>query len=150
MQTVKACKCGILPWWYSSSLALGLAMLLAMPVFAAVPTKISVILDQAQSVDNQCQLLFVIDNSLPHDIERLQAEMVLFNAERRVLRMAVFDFQSVPEQAVRVRRFNLPNLACSSVDSVLFNSLTSCTPLDNEACNASLELSTKTSIRILR
>lgn len=127
-----------------------LAFCLGLGLSPTVADTLSIRLDQANLVADQCQLVFVLENSLATEFEGLQAEVVLLSAESRVLRLSILDFQSLPAKGMRVRSFNLAGVACSDVGRVLFNAMGPCTPLEARACTAALEVSSAIGIEVLK
>lgn len=107
-------------------------------------------LDQVNALEGQCQLVFVLENDTGTDLQSLQAETVLLSPETRVLRLTLLDFQTLPQDGLRVRSFNLPGLDCAQLGRVLFNAVGPCTPLDAAACTAALRVSSDTDVEVLK
>ncbi len=127
-----------------------LAALPTAKAHAQTPPSLSVTLDQATTTEGQCSLVFVLQNQLDQGIDSLQAEVVLLSPQTRVLRLAVLDFQALPKDALRVRSFNLPGLACAEVGRVLINALQSCAPLSAPECSANLRVASAIDIEVLK
>lgn len=129
--------------------AFAVSMALALPVQAAEPA-LHIRLDQATQLQNDCQLVFVLENHMGTGIDSLQAEAVLLSAENRVLRLSLLDFQSLPESGLRVRSFNFAGLACDQIGRVLFNAVGPCAPLGAGDCTAALHVESETAIEVVK
>ncbi|WFE75720.1 hypothetical protein [Roseinatronobacter sp. S2] len=124
-------------------------VVVALPVQAADPA-LHIRLDQATQLQQDCQLVFVLENRMGTGIDALQAETVLLSAENRVLRLSLLDFQSLPEDALRVRSFQFSGLACDQIGRVLFNAVGPCTPLGAGECTAALHVGSETAIEVVK
>lgn len=123
--------------------------LLSAPI-AANAGGLHIRLDQVNTGEGQCQLVFVLENGTETEFEQLQAEVVLLSPETRVLRLSLMDFQSLPANGLRVRSFNLPQLDCADIGRVLFNAMGPCTPLEPRDCTAALRVSSDTGVEVLK
>ncbi|MDD7969838.1 hypothetical protein [Roseinatronobacter alkalisoli] len=135
----------VLPVFHAFSVSLGLAL----PVQAADPA-LHIRLDQATPLQNDCQMVFVLENRMGTGIDSLQAETVLLSAENRVLRLSLLDFQSLPENGLRVRSFNFAGLACDQIGRVLFNAVGPCAPQGAAECAAALQVGSETAIEVVK
>ncbi|MFV0491688.1 MAG: hypothetical protein ACK5M4_07705 [Pseudorhodobacter sp.] len=132
------------------------ALLLAMICFASpAPAQdgkaaLTIEVNAAQSVENGCNLSFLVENSLDSDIAGAVFETVIFNAEGQVARMTLFDFGALPAGRPRVRQFVLGGQGCDAIGRILFNGAQSCTGegLTPAACEAALKLQSRTNIEV--
>ena len=83
---------------FSVVLTCALAALPTAQSVAQTPPSLSLTLDQATTTDGQCSLVFILQNQLGQGIDSLQAEVVLLSPQTRVLRLAVLDFQALPQE----------------------------------------------------
>lgn len=118
--------------------------LTAGPAHADPPT-LSVQLNGAEDRDGTCRLTFVAENRLGADLSALVLEAVVFTPAGHVDRLALLDFQTLPQARPRVRQFDLPGLSCDGVGQVLINAATPCTGegLDPSVCIGGLRLSSR-------
>jgi len=83
-------------------------------------------LDSLSQAGASCRLTFVARNGLEEDLEAFVLEAVAFDREGGVARIALFDFGALPAGSPRVRQFDLPDIACDAVESVLVNGIDAC------------------------
>ncbi|WP_209425683.1 hypothetical protein [Pararhodobacter sp. SW119] len=131
-------------------LFLAASFLAALAPRAEAGAQLSLRLDQVTQMQAQCQLVFVLESGLDTAIDDLRAETVLLTPENRVLRLTLLDFQSLPQNGLRVRSFNLPDVDCAQVGRVLINAISSCTPLDADQCSDALVVHSDTDIEVLK
>jgi len=113
--------------------------------------KISVELNAAQTVDNSCQLTFMITNGLATQIDKVVYEAVLFEKSGQVNRLTLFDFGTLPAARPRVRQLALPQITCEQLGRVLFNGANTCDGegLAEGVCASSFTPSSRTDIEVL-
>ncbi len=105
---------------------LGIGPLGAWPAWATEPA-LGIELNAAQDRDGGCRMTFVAMNGLGSDLSALVLEAVIFTPEGQVERLALLDFQDLPQVRPRVRQFDLPDLSCAQVGQVLINAVGVCT-----------------------
>lgn len=108
---------------------LGIGPLGVWPAWAEAPS-LGIELNAAQDRDGGCRMTFVAMNGLGRDLSALVLEAVIFTPEGQVERLALLDFQDLPQVRPRVRQFDLPDLACAQVGQVLINAVGACTGPD--------------------
>ena len=108
-------------------------------------------LNTAETTTGACRLSFLIQNEHSVGIDQVVFETVLFDANGEVSQLTLFDFGSLPSGRPRVRQFELPNISCDGLSSILINGATSCDAgqLDKTICDSSLELKSRTNIEML-
>ncbi|WP_245581919.1 hypothetical protein [Phyllobacterium phragmitis] len=106
-------------------------------------------LNALDTSDKGCRLTFVAANELSVQLDKVTFEMVLFNAEERVERLALLDFKTLPAGKTKVRRFDLANIACDNISRILINDATECSGegVTEGACIRQLKTSSKSSVR---
>ncbi|MEM8540162.1 MAG: hypothetical protein AAGF25_04325 [Pseudomonadota bacterium] len=114
------------------------------------PPSLSLSLNSVEQAEQNCRLVFVIDNKLNSDIEKFALEVVLFTLDEKVERFALFDFNGVPVDKMRVRQFELPEAQCSQLSKVLINGSAACDggSLAGNECLDYLNLSSKTRLEV--
>ena len=120
--------------------------LLAQSSAAAEPAKhLSIELNTAAQTQKACRLAFVATNQPGATIDALSTEVVLFGQDGGVLRLALFDFKSIPDGKSRVRQFDVPDTQCLAISKTLINDVKVCTgPIGGASiCAAALKLSSK-------
>ncbi|RCS24279.1 hypothetical protein DUT91_08260 [Phyllobacterium salinisoli] len=110
---------------------------------------LSLELNALDTSEKGCRLTFVAANEMNVQLDKVTFEMVLFNAEQRVERLALLDFKTLPAGKTKVRRFDLANIACDSISRILINDATECSGegLAEGACIRQLKTSSKSSVR---
>ncbi|RYH02532.1 hypothetical protein EU805_07855 [Salipiger sp. IMCC34102] len=105
----------------------------------------------SESTGGDCTLSFIIENRLPSDIDSAVFETVLFDASGQVDRLTLFDFGTLPQGRPRVRQFSMPGTSCDGIGRILFNGANTCESADAgpDACDAGLELATRTEIEVI-
>ena len=113
--------------------------------------KIGVELNAVQTLEDRCQLTFLITNGLGKDLASAVYETVLFKTNGQVDRLTLFDFGALPQGRPRVRQFEVPQLQCETLGRVLFNGAHACTGegITPEACDAGIQPSTLTNVEVL-
>jgi hypothetical protein len=82
-------------------------------------------LNALQPSQDGCRFTFLIHNGLG-DISRAAFELVFFNGDGLVERLAVVDFKDLPEGKTRVRQFDFSGLDCGAIGRVLVNDVAEC------------------------
>tara|TARA_R110002049_G_scaffold44333_6_gene130232 strand:- start:89076 stop:89489 length:414 start_codon:yes stop_codon:yes gene_type:complete len=127
--------------------------------FAALPLraddtgdgKLGIELNTADTQDTSCTLTFLVDNGLPHDLDKLVLEAVIFTRDGQVERLTLFDFGELPAGRSRVRQFVLHDAPCASLGRVLFNSASTCegAGLSIDSCMKNIAPSSRIGIEVL-
>jgi hypothetical protein len=109
---------------------------------------LSLSLNAVETVEGSCVLTLLARNDLGGDITRAVYETVLFSPVGRVERLMLFDMGALPDGRPRVRRFEVPGLACENLGSLLINGAETCEAgaLGESACVGVLNLSSDTEI----
>ncbi len=105
-------------------------------------------LNGAQPSEKGCRLTFVVTNGLGTSLDKSAFEIALFDAGGTVERLAVLDFQDLPDGKTKVVRFDLGGLDCKGLSRILVNRAVECAGigLDAKACMARLETRTKAAV----
>ena len=120
------------------------ASLAGMPLHAETPS-LGLELNAVTEQDAGCRVTFVATNGLGADLAALVLEAVIFTPEGQVDRLALLDFQTLPQTRPRVRQFDLPGLACGRIGQVLINAVGTCTGagLAPDACAQAISVSSR-------
>lgn len=121
-------------------LAFALA-LLPLPVLA--DEALSVELNAVAPEGSACRLSFVAENRLGTDLRAVVFEAVIFNKAGQVDRLALLDFQDLPQDRPRLRQFDVPGLGCNAIGQVLLNAAPQCEGPDPITCMAGLAPSSR-------
>jgi hypothetical protein len=124
-------------------LALGLiAGSLTAPPLRAEGASLALELNAVTQQEGGCRVTFLATNGLAAPIDALVLEAVILSPQGLVDRLALLDFQSLPQARPRVRQFDLPGLACDAIGQILINALGSCTgtSITPDSCAAALTL----------
>ncbi len=108
-------------------------------------------LNAKQQDGESCRLVFVGTNKIGETIDKLSFEMVLFNKQESFLRLALLDFESLPQLRTRVRQFAIPNLQCKELGQLLINGISTCLIANkhNTLCEERLNVTTKIDVELL-
>ena len=111
---------------------------------------LTVELNRIDQTGTACRLTFMAENGLGADLDGLTLETVLIDGDGRVDRLTLFDFQSVPSGAPRVRQFDLPELDCAALGRVLFNGVAQCSGegLEPGDCADALTLTSRVDVEV--
>lgn len=114
----------------AGAFALAMAGTLATPVSLSAQEgssgAIRLELNALQKSEKGCRIAFVVENALGRDIEKAAYEIALFSKEGLVERLLVLDFQALPNEKTKVRRFDLADTDCASIGRVLINDASAC------------------------
>lgn len=83
-------------------------------------------LNALQKSDKGCRIAFVVENAMGKDIAKAAYEIALFTKEGLVDRLLVLDFQDLPNEKTKVRRFDLAEADCDAIGRVLINDASAC------------------------
>lgn len=120
------------------------ASLTGTPLWAQAPA-LHLELNAVEDQQGGCRVTFVATNRLEADIAALVVEAVIFTPDGLVDRLALLDFQTLPQTRPRVRQFDLPALTCDGIGQVLINAVGTCTAtgIDPAACGAAMAVSSR-------
>ena len=120
------------------------ASLTATPLMAEEPS-LALELNAVAEQDSGCRITFVATNRLSADLSALVVEAVIFTPDGLVDRLALLDFQTLPQTRPRVRQFDLPGLACDRIGQVLINAVGTCTGegVQPDSCAAAIAVSSR-------
>ena len=110
--------------------------------------RIGIELNSATPVENACRLSFLVENGLDVAIDDLALELVLFDKDGRVDRFVVVRTGRLPLEKRRVRQFDVPQVKCDAIGSVLVNDVAECAGqgLDPAVCLDRLAISSRAQI----
>ncbi len=103
-------------------------LLLTLPSAAqeTATRSIKLELNALQKSDKGCRIAFVVENAMGKDIAKAAYEIALFTKEGLVDRLLVLDFQDLPNEKTKVRRFDLAEADCDEIGRVLINDASAC------------------------
>ncbi|MBO6919066.1 MAG: hypothetical protein JJ858_11590 [Rhizobiaceae bacterium] len=108
-------------------------------------------LNAIQQIDTGCRMIFTAQNSLKQTIEQLSLETVLFDGKGSIAKLTLFNFQSIPNNKLRVRQFDLPETDCGDLSRILINGIEACKgiDLDEKVCLDQLSVKSLTNVELL-
>jgi len=115
------------------------------------PSKIHLELNTVSDTEAACRLTFVANNGTNSPIDQAIFETVVFDSSGSVFTLSLFDFRDLPQGRTRVRQFDVPGIACSSIGRVLINGANTCSAngADSTLCDNGLSLSSKIAVELL-
>lgn len=122
-------------------LSTAIFLIAALPAMAQETSPIlGLELNAVETSQAGCRLTFVVENGFETALDTAVFETVLFTTEGVVERLTLFDMQSLPAARMRVRQFDIPDLACDSLGRVLINGVHACSGagIDQAACEAAI------------
>lgn len=116
----------------------------------AIGAHVSLELNAAKTAEGSCTLSFLVVNGHEKPIDKAVYETVLFDSGGQVDRMTLFDFGTLPAGRPRVRQFAVAGTPCEKLGQILINGAHACAApgLSEAACEADLELGTRTEIEV--
>lgn len=125
-----------------------LAMTLPGAAQDAVAGSIRLELNALQKSEKGCRIAFVAENAMGKDIAKAAYEIALFTREGLVDRLLVLDFQDLPSEKTKVRRFDLAEADCDEIGRVLINDASACEGdgIEPGDCIARLEATSRGSV----
>jgi hypothetical protein len=113
--------------------------------------RITLELNTVETVENTCQLTFLITNGHAQTIEQAVYETVLFDAGGQVRVITLFDFGTLPPALPRVRQFGIPQTSCEALGRLLINGASVCAGegLPEAACTKDFTVRTRTSLEVI-
>jgi hypothetical protein len=131
------------------ALGLGAAPALAQDT-AEVTGKLLFQLNNAQTVNGDCQLTFAIRNNTEATIDKSAYKMAIVDANGQVTTLITFEFLPLPVGKTKVQQFGLTGQACETISAMSINDFSACVTADAPAspvCEQAIELSNKTAIQ---
>jgi hypothetical protein len=120
--------------WLLLNLALSVILILASPVVAEQGS-IAVELNKLEPNGGQCKAYFVIDNKNSTNYQELKLDLVLFLPDKVIGRRFAVDLAPLKANKRTVKLFELADIACDQVGSLLINEVMQCKaetgPLDD-------------------
>jgi hypothetical protein len=101
----------------------------AATAVAAAPAKsmpLSLELNAVTQAEKTCRLSFRISNDMKAPVEDMALELVLFDWNGATERFVVVRTGPIPEGRSRVRQYDMPDLDCTLLGSVLLNDISEC------------------------
>jgi hypothetical protein len=99
-------------------------------------------LNATETVNNRCQITFLIENKTPRTIETLKLDLAVFNPEGVIQRRMIAEMGPLRGKRTNVRTFSTEG-ECNQIGSILVNDVTACAPVEAPACMDGLALSSK-------
>lgn len=117
---------------------------------AYAESTLSIEVNTAQSVDNGCNLSFLIQNGMDLDLSSAIFETVILDTSGHVSQLSLFDLGTLPANRTRVRQFVMSGTQCDAIGHILFNGATACEGQDltPQVCDKALSLTSRTHIEV--
>jgi hypothetical protein len=112
----------------------GPMLLAAMALFLAQPgtagaaggAGLRVELNKLETLENACRIYLVVDNAAPSSLAALELDLVLFGRDGVILRRLAVDLAPLRAEKRSVKLFDVGDLACAELGSLLVNDITTC------------------------
>jgi hypothetical protein len=96
------------------------------PALAQPKPSISIELNDKRQVEKGCRLAFVFTNGLPVTITDLSLEFVLFDKQRKLMRLVAIAAGRLPSGKTRLKQFDMEGASCESIGRILLNDVKRC------------------------
>ena len=93
---------------------------------AAGEAGLRVELNKLEEVENACRIYLVVDNAAPTSLAALELDLVLFGRDGVILRRLAIDLAPLRAEKRSVKLFDVGDLACTELGSLLVNDVTAC------------------------
>ena len=106
-------------------------------------------LNNAQTIENSCQLTFVVQNATGVRIEKSAYNMAIVDSDGTVAMLITFEFKPFPEGQPKAQQFSLPGTTCENISAISINEFVSCAGGDGAkltACEDGIVQSSRTAI----
>lgn len=134
----------------SSLLAGALALAGISAASAADTPKLSIELNKLENTDKGCRIYLLVGNATDIAYPALKLDLVLFQPDGIIGKRIAVDLAPVKPQKRTLKLFDLDNLPCDRIASMLLNDVVECRsdagPVDN--CVAGLALSSLSNVKI--
>tara|TARA_B100000674_G_C37200346_1_gene628035 strand:- start:57 stop:446 length:390 start_codon:yes stop_codon:yes gene_type:complete len=99
----------LIGWWGGTALA---------------ESDVSIELNSLMQTENACRMVFTAQSM--SEVESLILETVLFDGDGSVILLTLFDFEALPSKKLRVRQFDIADIKCNNLGTLLFNGINTC------------------------
>ncbi|MEP2028273.1 MAG: hypothetical protein ABJI96_06150 [Paracoccaceae bacterium] len=115
------------------------------------PSPLLLELNAIQDVADGCRMTFLVRNETSIAIDKAVFEAVIFDTSGGVVKLSLFDFRDLPADRPRVRQFDLPGMACETLEQALINGASSCIVdgAESAVCHDQLTVSSRIAVDLL-
>lgn len=133
------------------ALALIIASALGAPVRAASGAP-SIELNRLEPHEGGCRVHLVLANDGPEAYSAYRLDLVIFGADGIIARRLALDTAPLRAHKTSVKAFDLSDLACAHVSSILLNDVSRCVTGDHELsdCVSAASLSSKADAKFIK
>ena len=118
----------------------------------ATASTISIELNKVEQRGKSCRTYIVANNNTQRAIDILKLDLVLFDNNEIIIRNMALNIAPLASAKKSVKAFDLQNIACGSIGSMLVNNVLECKSKGSARANCLtlLKLSSKTSISLIK
>lgn len=129
-------------------LALGLLPLADAGFAEAQEKALSIELNNSADEGGGCRLTFVAKNDTDAVLDKAPYEVAIFDANKQVAKLLIFEFGPLPKGKTKVVEFVYPSLDCKGISRILVNTSPECVAaqMPSSICLDNLKTSTLTAI----
>ena len=91
---------------------------------ALAESDVSIELNTLTQTENACRMVFTAQSM--SEVESLILETVLFDNDGSIILLTLFDFEALPSDKLRVRQFDVADIKCKNLSTLLFNGINTC------------------------
>lgn len=109
--------------------------------------KISLELNKLGTVDNACELTFLVRNEMPDDVEKLALEFAFLDGKGQLSKLATLNFGALKTGRPKITQFGLAETSCENISQIFINSASECTGILPDDCIGTIITTNKTSVQ---
>jgi hypothetical protein len=87
---------------------------------------LAVELNRTTEAEAGCRLTFVAQNGTDADLEKASYEIAVFDANKQVAKLLIFEFGRLAKGKTKVVEFEFPDLGCKAISRILVNTSPEC------------------------
>lgn len=116
----------------------------------AKPHSIFIELNSQEQIGGNCQVSFVMKNSLSVLIQEFAFELVIFNQNQKISKLLLLKSGELPKGKTRVKIYGLKAMNCNNISRFLVNDIKECSGenLTPKLCLQALQLNSRTSAKL--
>lgn len=109
--------------------------------------KIVLELNKLGTVDNACELTFLVKNETPDDVEKLALEFAFLDSNGQLSKLATLNFGALKTQRPKITQFGLAATSCENISQIFINSASECTGVLSDDCIGMITTMNKTTVQ---
>lgn len=104
-------------------------------------------LNKLGTVDNACELTFLVRSEMPADVEKLALEFAFLDSNGQLSKLATLNFGTLKTGRPKITQFGLAETSCENISQIFINSASECTGILPDDCIGTIITMNKTSVQ---